>query len=100
MTDFDRIQYERPDYGRLEQEKEQAITAIRNAETYEQAEAVLLEFQKEFEHCETMTAVAVIRGYLDGTDEEKSREMAYCIGQSECFDGSAGIIRRPFPEPL
>ena len=89
MTDFDRIQYERPDYGRLEQEKEQAITAIRNAETYEQAEAVLLEFQKKFEHCETMTAVAVIRGYLDGTDEEKSREMAYCIGQSECFDGSA-----------
>lgn len=99
MIRFEDIQYTRPDYEQLERKKQQAIAAIGQAADFEQAEALLLDFEKEFNHCETMTAAAAIRGYLDGTDENYAREMAWCLGQSGSFDASSvceAVFRGPF----
>jgi len=88
MIRFDEIKYERPDYEKLKVKLQETIDVVNNSSDDKEITDAILEFNKEKEHVETMSSLAFIRYYLDGTNESYAKEFNYCVPQSENFDSS------------
>lgn len=88
MVKFGDIKYERPDYEKLRTELQETIDLVNNSSNDEEITEAIREFNKKKEHAETMGCLALIRYYLDGTNESFSQEYMYCAPQSESFDSS------------
>ena len=88
MIKFGDIKYERPDYDKLRGKLQEAIDVVNNSSDEKEITEAINEFNREKEHAETMTCLALIRYYLDGTNESFSKEFMYCAPQSEGFDSS------------
>ncbi len=88
MIKFGDIKYERPDYDKLKVRLQETINVVNNSSDEKEITQAIREFNKEREHAETMAGLALIRYYLDGTNESFSEEFMYCAPQSESFDSS------------
>ena len=88
MIKFGDIKYERPDYDNLRVELQETIELVNNSADDKEITEAIREFNKKKEHVETMACLALIRYYLDGTNESFSKEYMYCAPQSEGFDSS------------
>ena len=88
MVSFDQIKYERPDYEQLQTKLQETLEIIEKSSDAEQITSAIQEFNRQKEHCETMSVLALIRYYLDGTSKLYGEEMAYCMSQSKSFDSS------------
>ena len=69
MVKFEEIKYERPDYDDLRTRMQDTIAVINNTSDENEFMTAIKEFNKRKEHNETMCALAIIRYYLDGTNE-------------------------------
>ena len=88
MVKFGDIKYERPDYDKLRTKLQETIDLVNNSSNDKEITEAIREFNKKKEHAETMGCLALIRYYLDGTNESFSQEYMYCASQSESFDSS------------
>ncbi len=88
MIKFGDIKYERPDYDKLRAKLQETIDVVNKSSDEKEITEAIRDFNKEKEHAETMTCLALIRYYLDGTNESFSKEFMYCAPQSEGFDSS------------
>jgi len=88
MIKFGDIKYERPDYDKLRDKLQETIDIVNNSFDDKEITDAIRKFNKEKEHMETMGVLALIRYYLDGTNESFSKEYMYCATQNESFDSS------------
>ncbi len=82
MFKFKDIKYERPDFGKAKDSIYAFIEAFKKAETYEDARALYMAYEKESEHINTMYTVASIRNTIDTADKFYEEEMNYFYEES------------------
>ncbi len=74
---FSELPYQRPDRDTLIAELSRATQALRDAASFEEAEAVFLDVERKSEHVESMFTVANIRHDINTADAFYDAEVAY-----------------------
>ncbi|MDE6104235.1 MAG: M3 family oligoendopeptidase [Clostridia bacterium] len=74
---FSEIKYARPDMEKLRAELKSYIKSFKSAKSFEEADALFLNYEKSFEHFDTMRTVAHIRNTADMNDKFYEAEMEF-----------------------
>ncbi|MDE5722329.1 MAG: M3 family oligoendopeptidase [Clostridia bacterium] len=74
---FSELKYERPDMGNLRSMLQVYIKSFKSAKSFEEADALFLNYEKSFEKFETMRTIAHIRNTADMNDKFYESEMQF-----------------------
>jgi M3 family oligoendopeptidase len=81
MERFDEIRYERPDFGILKERAKAVEEAVKAEAPFEEIDKLYDELQNYGNYCLSMATYKYIESFIDGTDEEVSREASYVLGE-------------------
>ena len=89
---FSKLEYVRPDFDAAEAKAKELTERVRNAKSYADVKAAILENDEYMSELQTMVTIANIRNTLNTTDEFYEKEIAFIQQRLPEIQGSFNIL--------
>ena len=102
---FSKLEYVRPDFDAAEAKAKELTERVRNAKSYADVKAAILENDEYMSELQTMVTIANIRNTLNTTDEFYEKEIAFIQQRLPEIQGSfiefgKAMVESPFAADL